>query len=341
LAQIAVTRDAFRGAIGGGTVAGANGSFGGVRREINWDGVPDLFAAPNNLPANFFNVNSPRGVVFSTPGTGFQVSANAGVAPAEFGQINPTYPGTFGVFSPQRLFTALGSTVTDVTFFLAGTATPARTSAFGAIFTDVDVAGSSIVFFDALNTSLGVFAVPSISGSETFSFLGVVFDSPVVSRVRIVTGTAALGPNDNPGAGTDVAVLDDFIYGEPTVPSSGFTDDPLVAGTTVIKAVHVTELRTRIDAQRTRFNLLAFEWTDPSLPAGVAVKVVHIFELRKALQEAYTAAGKPVPTFTDSPLAPGVTLIREVHVKQLRDAVLVLEGSSPSPFAAITVFVLP
>ena len=42
--DITATRDAFRTAVGGGTVAGANGSFGGIRREINWDGVPDAFA---------------------------------------------------------------------------------------------------------------------------------------------------------------------------------------------------------------------------------------------------------------------------------------------------------
>src|SRR5438132_7110176 len=51
-ASIIAARDAFRTDLGGGTVAGANGSFGGVRREINWDGVPDALAAPNNLPAN-------------------------------------------------------------------------------------------------------------------------------------------------------------------------------------------------------------------------------------------------------------------------------------------------
>src|SRR5881227_195108 len=114
-ASITAARDAFRLDLGGGIVAGANGSFGGVRREINWDGVPDALAAPNNLPANFFNVNSSRGVVFSTPGTGFQVSANAGAAaPIEFGNINPFYPDTFATFSPQRLFTALGSNITDV-----------------------------------------------------------------------------------------------------------------------------------------------------------------------------------------------------------------------------------
>ena len=48
------------------------GSLGTGRREINWDGVPNNFAAPNHLPADFFNVNSPRGVVFSTPGTGLR-----------------------------------------------------------------------------------------------------------------------------------------------------------------------------------------------------------------------------------------------------------------------------
>ena len=60
VAAITPVRDAYRTALGGGTVAGANGLFSdgtGARREINWDGVPDAFAAPNNLPANFFNVN--------------------------------------------------------------------------------------------------------------------------------------------------------------------------------------------------------------------------------------------------------------------------------------------
>lgn len=97
-AGITSLRDQFRVDLGGGTTPVANGSFGGLRREINWDGVPEAFAAPNNLPANFFNVNSPRGLVLSTPGTGFQVSANAGTGPVNFGNLNPNYGSTFQIY---------------------------------------------------------------------------------------------------------------------------------------------------------------------------------------------------------------------------------------------------
>ncbi|MGI9004161.1 MAG: hypothetical protein ACR2GH_21355 [Pseudonocardia sp.] len=45
--------------------------LGDSRQEINWDGVPDDRAAPNLLPADFFNTVVRRGVVFSTRGTGF------------------------------------------------------------------------------------------------------------------------------------------------------------------------------------------------------------------------------------------------------------------------------
>jgi hypothetical protein len=177
--------------------------------------VPDALAAPNNLPPNFFNVNSPRGVEFSTPGTGFQVSATtASGSPVQFGNINPTYPTLFETFSPQRLFTAIGSNLVDVNFFVPGSNTPALTNGFGAVFTDVDLANTtSLTFFDSANNSLGTFFVPVSVGNEGLSFLGVDFGSAVVSRVRIVSGNAALGPNET--AGLDLGVMDDFIYGEP------------------------------------------------------------------------------------------------------------------------------
>src|SRR5262249_43488890 len=153
----------------------------------------DALSAPNNLPPNFFNVNSPRGVVFSTPGTGFQVSANAGAAPVRFDTINAGYSTIFQTFSPQRLFTALNSPITDVSFFVPGSMTPAFTSGFGAVFTDVDIANTtSIQFFDTQNNSLGTFFAPVANNG--LSFLGVFFNAgEQIGRVRITSGNAALG----------------------------------------------------------------------------------------------------------------------------------------------------
>ena len=56
--------DQFRTDLGGAN-NGVGGSFRTGRREINWDGVPDNFSEPNDLPIDFFNVNSPRGVIFN------------------------------------------------------------------------------------------------------------------------------------------------------------------------------------------------------------------------------------------------------------------------------------
>ena len=250
-AAITSAVDTFRADLGGGNVAGANGSFGGVRREINWDGVPDALSAANNLPANFFNVNSPRGAVFETPGTGFQVSANAGIAPVEFGNIDPSYTSTFAVFSPQRLFTALGSNVVDVLFFVPGTNIPAAVSGFGAVFTDVDLANTtSIQYFTPGNASLGTFSVPAIVGSETLSFLGVSFNAgEQVGRVRITNGNIALGAGitDQNGNTRDVVVMDDFLYSEPrAVPEPA---SMMLVTMGVLSAIVGCSLRRRIRMQ--------------------------------------------------------------------------------------------
>jgi len=205
-------RDAFRAAVGGGTIAGANGSFGGLRREINWDGVPDIRADPNLLPANFFNVNSPRGAVFSTPGTGFLVSANAGLSTTTlFG-----FPNDFQTFSAQRLFTAIDSNITEVTFFVPGTTTAATTSAFAAIFVDVEVAGlTKMEFFDDSATLIYSRDV-LVGGNQGLSFVGAVARAGErISRVRLTSGLNTIASNGVLGnQNDDVVVMDDFLYAE-------------------------------------------------------------------------------------------------------------------------------
>ncbi|MBL0161140.1 MAG: PEP-CTERM sorting domain-containing protein [Bryobacterales bacterium] len=220
-ADITATRDAFRSAVGGGTTSGPNGNFGGVRREINWDGVPDGFSDPNSLPGNFFNVNSPRGVVFSTPGTGFLVSANAGGAtPALFG-----FGGDLQAFSAQRLFASAGSNVTDILFFLPGTTTAATTSAFGAIFVDVETSGETkMEFFDGNNAL--IYSREVLAGAnQGLSFTGGVASAGErIARVRITTADNVLISNGlRANEITDFVVMDDFLYATPqsAVPEPG------------------------------------------------------------------------------------------------------------------------
>ena len=114
------------------------------------------------------------------------------------------------------LFTPLGSTVTDVHFYVPGTATPAFVNAFGAVFTDVDLPQStSIEYFDAAGNSLGRAFVPPANNG--LSFVGFVFQDKRIGRVRITSGNTSLAPTITDGANVDVVVMDDFIYGEPSV----------------------------------------------------------------------------------------------------------------------------
>lgn len=116
------------------------------------------------------------------------------------------------------------------------------------------------------------------------------------------------------GAGLTFTCQDAYELGGP------FTDDPLTAAVTPIRAVHVTQLRERIDALRARFVLPPFVWTDAISP-GVMVRAVHLDELRSALLDVYSNADRTPPSFSD----PIPTIIRAVHFAELRTAVLAIE----------------
>src|SRR5437879_5580745 len=154
-AGIQATVDAYRADLGTLNPNQA-GSFGSGRREINWDGVPNGFSAPNNLPPNFFNANSPRGAVLtSTVGT-FQVRENtASGTQVRFGNFDPSYTANFQTFSPERLFVALGTNVMEVQFFVPGSNTPAAVRGFGSVFTDAETAGATNIDYFNGTTLLG------------------------------------------------------------------------------------------------------------------------------------------------------------------------------------------
>jgi len=214
-ADIQATVDAYRTVLGP-LNPNVVGSFPSGRREINWDGVPDAFSAPNNLPPGFFNANSPRGAVFLTPGSGFQVSAddsNPTNTPVRFGNLSLIFPALFSTFSPQRLFLALDSNITETVFFVPGSNVGASVSGFGAVFTDVNSGGSTkIEFLDARgNLLFSRNVLPGTTSRGSLSFLGVAFDAGErVFAVRITSGD-----RDPRRPARDVVAMDDFIYAEP------------------------------------------------------------------------------------------------------------------------------
>ena len=128
----------------------------------------------------------------------------------------------------MRLFTPVGSNLTDAVFFIPGTngATPTLVSGFGAVFTDVDLpdgsergrssnqrASTLVEYFDAGGKSVVSSFVPASPGDASLSFLGIVFPDARIARVGITTGNAIPGPDDD--GSRDIVMLDDYIYGEP------------------------------------------------------------------------------------------------------------------------------
>lgn len=70
-----------------------------------------------------------------------------------------------------------------------------------------------------------------------------------------------------------------------------FTDPALVAGTTKIRATHITEARSTYKAVEayTKFPGVSVTFTDPTLTAGTSkIRVVHMNELRAAINALET-----------------------------------------------------
>jgi hypothetical protein len=215
-AAITDTVDAFRALLGNPNNANNAGPLPTGRREINWDGggPPVIDGTAPVTPFTVFE--NTRGATFTTSGTGLtQAAATGGLLSLDL--INSQYATLFAPFSPNRLFTPIGSNITQGSFSIPGTGgtIPAGVSGFGVVFSDVDLAATSISLVTNLGQTIGPELVPTFAGNQTFSFLGV-FLGPgegLITSVSITTGTTALGPDES--ATVDLVVMDDFLYGEP------------------------------------------------------------------------------------------------------------------------------
>ena len=119
-----------------------------------------------------------------------------------------------------------------------------------------------------------------------------------------------------------------------------FTDDPIVTyaenpGTeTSIKKVHITELRTAVDAVRTVAGLPGGSWTHTTLTQQVTeVTAADVNDLRTALDAALNDLHLSTSTaYTDVTLATGAsgTVIQKVHFTELRTRATSNSGTTSS-----------
>jgi hypothetical protein len=159
---------------------------------------------------------------------------------------------------------------------------------------EVDRAFGSTVYVPLTTTASTSYSDTSVTGGGTY-----------VYQVLAIDASAHKSLPSTPDAATTIF----------------FTEDPLIAASTTVKAVHVTELRLAVNAMRATAGLGAAAFTDPGLTSGVAVKAVHIQELRTALSQARTKLGLSTITFTDPTITAGTTLLKAVHLQELRTGV--------------------
>lgn len=156
----------------------------------------------------------------------------------------------------------------------------------------VDSATSYEVHRSALNAPFALRLTTPTNGA---------FDDAVSANTTYVYKVRAVGA----GGTSDFSAADaatTIVYSDPSP--------------TIVRAVHVTELRTGINAMRAAAGLGAATFTEVSV--GTLIRAVHWTELRSALDPARSLLALPVLAYTNPTLAPGTTPIRAVHATELR-----------------------
>ena len=188
------------------------------------------------------------------------------------------------------------------------------------------------------NTPLVVdFTVDDDSGATSVSVSGASSNVVLVPNANLAFGgsgtnrTLTITPALNQQGITmvTVTVSDGALSATRTFTLTVGTFTPfgeaLVAGSTVIKAAHILELRNRIDAVRKAQGLGVFAWSSPAPAVGGTIRAFHIEELRTAVGQVYAAKGQSAPAYTDPVIVAQVTPVRATHIEELRSAVLGLE----------------
>ena len=148
--------------------------------------------------------------------------------------------------------------------------------------------------------------------SKILTFLGVPVSDLPTAQELLPTAQELLGEPDRPRVpAPDLPTTREIEpVGEPDRPRVPSADDP-------------GEAAAQLDT------LTGDDVGDAEIvPEITLVKAQHLTELRTALEAAYAAAGRNAPVYSDNVVVPGVTPIRLTHFDEVRQALIALiQGS--------------
>ncbi len=197
-----------------------------------------------------------------------------------------------------------GTSTSGYTYTVVALAAPAGLNARAVTPSQVDltwnaVSGATSYQVDRMEAN-GGFTHIATPSSTAFSDTSRPVNTSFLYRVRAANLAIASGNSVSDLATTTI-----------------FTDSPLVAGI-AIKSVHVTQLRTAVNAVRALAGQNAFVFTGTALP-GTIINAVHLTELRGALDAARSTLGFAAGGYTDA--APTGVPVKAVHLQELRTRV--------------------
>lgn len=226
-------------------------------------------------------------------------------------------PATFVINAQDRITTTVPTGATTGTLTVT---TPYGPASGTFAFTVLGATTPSMIAVATSTTSVTL----SWTGNATHTYEVRRIDqksgSFVTGALTRTTGNTYVDPTALPGRTYLYNILNvsnGLIGNNDYATTIMFTDDPLVAGMSV-KSVHLTELRTAVNAMRHAASLSPTTWAE-AVPPGALIRATHISELRTALTEALIELGRFIQ-FSDPSLSAGMG-IRTSHVHEVREAV--------------------
>jgi hypothetical protein len=145
----------------------------------------------------------------------------------------------------------------------------------------------------------GVFVQVGTSMTLNFTDSPVAANSAFQYRVRAVN---AGGPSGDSASDLATTVM--------------FNDDPLIAGTAVVQALHLAQQRTAIDAVRALAGIGAGFYSN-SGAAGTVIRAADVTEMRTNLDTAMSLLGLTTGGYTDDTSLSGIA-VKAVHFQEIR-----------------------